>query len=206
MNRMRSKQFLKYEVKTAAVLAGGKSSRFGSNKALASWRNGNVIDAVTSAIRAISDELFIVTNEPAAYKYMGLPIIKDDVINAGPIGGLLTALKNARGNRVFIAACDMPLLNSGLIQWMWDIETLATVVIPRTANGLEPLHAIYHRSLIPLLEHSIRHNQLSLQRFLAGVSRYEISSKDITKFCPDFSCLKSANTKNELETLRQSHD
>jgi molybdopterin-guanine dinucleotide biosynthesis protein A len=206
MNRTGSKQFSTYEFKTAAVLAGGKSSRFGSNKALASWRNGNVMDAVTSAVMAISDELFIVANEPTAYKYMGLPIIKDDVINAGPMAGLLSALKNARGNRVFIAACDMPLLNPGLIQWMWGIETLAAVVIPRTANGLEPLHAIYHRSLIPLLEHSIRCNQLSLQRFLAGVSRYEISSEDIIKFCPDFSCLKSANTEDELETLREIHD
>lgn len=206
MNHARRAKFSKYEFKTTAVLAGGKSSRFGSNKALASWRNGNVMDAVASAVMDISDELFIVANEPATYKYMGLPIIKDTIINAGPMAGLLSALKSARGNRAFIAACDMPLLNPGLIQWMWGIETWAAAVIPKTPNGLEPLHAIYHKSLIPLLEHSIMENQLSLQRFIAGISRYEISSDDIIKFCPDFSCLKSANTKDELETLRGHHD
>lgn len=204
---MESTRVKKYEFKTAAVLAGGKSSRFGSNKAFASWLDGNVIiDVVVSTIKAISHESFIITNEAEPYKYLGLPIIKDATANAGPMAGLLSALKNTKGNRVFITACDMPLLNQRLIEWMWDIETWATVVVPRTPNGLEPMHAIYHRSLIPMLEYSIQHNQLSLQKFISEISRYEISSHDIIKFCHDFSCLKSANTKAELEALKKSSD
>ncbi|MGC9022471.1 MAG: molybdenum cofactor guanylyltransferase [Dissulfurimicrobium sp.] len=186
-----------------AVLAGGRSSRFGDNKALARWLGGNVIDAVISAARIVSDEIFIVSNDTGSYKYLGLPIIKDAVVNTGPIGGILGALKSANGNRVFITACDMPLLNPGLIEWMWCIETWAPVVIPKTPGRIEPLHAIYHRSLIPLIEHSIRHNRLGLQKFLTNIPRHEVPPEDIKRFCPDLSCLKSANTRDELETLKR---
>ena len=192
------------EPRTFAILAGGKSSRFGADKALAPWFDGNIMDAIISALKPLSGDLIIVANRSEPYKYLGIPITKDEIMDSGPMAGLLSCLRHAKGDRVFVAACDMPLLKSELIDWMWNINTWAPVIIPKTPEGLEPLHAIYHRSLTPLIENSIRHNRLGLQGFINDLPRYEVQPEDIARFCPDFSCLASANKNPFLPQRSQS--
>ena len=135
--------------RSAAILAGGKSRRFGSNKALAPWFNGYVIDAVVRAAMGACRKVIIIADEPEPYSYSGLPIFPDVLPGLGPLAGLQSALRHAKAERIFLLGCDMPLLNSELLNLMWEIPTWAPVVIPGTPHGLEPLHAIYHKSLLP---------------------------------------------------------
>ena len=97
----------------------------------------------------------------------------------------------------------MPLLNSELLNLMWEIPTWAPVVIPGTPQGLEPLHAIYHKSLLPIVDNRIRAGSLSLQSLLEDIPCHIVSPADILKICPSFKCLTSANTPEKLARLEK---
>jgi molybdopterin-guanine dinucleotide biosynthesis protein A len=189
--------------RSAAILAGGKSQRFGSNKALVTWFNGYVIDAVTQAAIGACQEVIIIADEPEPYSYSGLPIFPDILPGLGPLAGLQSALRHANAERVLLLGCDMPLLNSELLDLMWDIPTWAPVVIPVTPQGLEPLHAIYHKSLLPIVDHRINSGDLSLKSLVKNIPCRIVSPADILKVCPSFECLSSVNTPGDLARLKR---
>ena len=191
--------------RSAAILAGGKSQRFGSNKALAPWFTGHIIDAVAQAAMGACQKVIIIANEPEPYSYLGLPIFPDILPGLGPLAGLQSALRHAKVERIFLLGCDMPLLNSKLLDLMWKIPTWAPVVIPGTPQGLEPLHAIYHKSLLPVVDHQINSGNLSLQSLLKDIPCHIVSSADILKICPSFKCLTSANTPGDLAKLKRHY-
>jgi len=99
----------------------------------------------------------------------------------------------------------MPLLNSELLNLMWEIPTWASVVIPGTPLGLEPLHAIYHKSLLPIVDHRINSGNLSIQSLLEDIPCHIVSSADILKTCPSLECLTSVNTPEELANLKRHY-
>jgi molybdopterin-guanine dinucleotide biosynthesis protein A len=191
--------------RSAAILAGGKSRRFGSNKALAPWFNGHVIDAVAQAAMSACQEVIIIVDEPEPYSYLGLPVFPDILPGLGPLAGLQSSLRHAKTERVLLLGCDMPLLNSELLDLMWEIPTWAPVVIPATPDGLEPLHAIYHKSLLPIIDHRINCGNLSLKSLAGEVPCRIVSPDDILKICPSFICLSSANTPGELARLKRHY-
>lgn len=191
--------------RSAAILAGGKSQRFGSNKALALWFNGHVIDAVAQAAMNACQEVIIIANEPEPYSYSGLPIFPDILPGLGPLAGLQSALRHAKAKRVLLLGCDMPLLNSELLDLMWKIPTWAPVVIPVTPQGLEPLHAIYHKSLLPIVDNRINSGNLSLKSLVKDITCRIVSPADILKVCPSFECLSSVNTPGELARLKRHY-
>ncbi|OPL13565.1 MAG: hypothetical protein AVO38_13210 [delta proteobacterium ML8_D] len=190
-------------LRSAAILAGGKSRRFGSNKALAPWFTGRMIDAMVKAVMNTCQEVMIIANEPEPYSYSGLPIFPDILPGRGPIAGLQSALRNAKAERVLLLGCDMPLLNSELLNFMWEISTWAPIVIPRTTFGLEPLHAIYHKSLLHIIDRRISDGNLSLQSLIKTVPHHIISPADILKICHSFDCLSSANTPEKLARMEK---
>ncbi|MEA1866864.1 MAG: molybdenum cofactor guanylyltransferase [Thermodesulfobacteriota bacterium] len=191
--------------RSAAILAGGKSQRFGSNKALAPWFTGHVIDAVAQAAIGACREVIIIANEPEAYAYSGLPVFPDILPGLGPLAGLQSALRHAKAERIFLLGCDMPLLNSELLNLMWEIPTWAPVVIPGTPRGLEPLHAIYHKSILPIVDNRISAGRLSLQSLLKDIPCHIVSPADILKICPSLKCFTSANTSEELAKLKRHY-
>jgi molybdopterin-guanine dinucleotide biosynthesis protein A len=188
--------------RSAAILAGGKSRRFGSNKALAPWFTGHVIDAVAQAAIGACQEVIIIADKPELYSYLGLPVLPDIMSGLGPLAGLQSALRYAKAERILLLGCDMPLLNSELLDLMWEIPTWAPVVIPVTPQGLEPLHAIYHKSLLPIVDHQINSGDLSLKSLVKDIPCRIVSPADIQKICPSFESLSSANTSDELTRLK----
>ncbi len=187
-------------IRSAAILAGGESHRFGRNKALAPWFSCHVIDAVVEAAKGVCQEVIIIARDPGPYSYLGLPVYPDIVPGKGPMAGLQSALYHAVGERVLLLGCDMPVLDQKLLKWMWEVPTWAPIVVPITPRGFEPLHAIYHRSLLYLVNHQIDAGRLGLQSLIKDLPYFGI---DIQKAYP-FSChLSSANTPEELAELEK---
>jgi molybdopterin-guanine dinucleotide biosynthesis protein A len=123
----------------------------------------------------------------------------------GPLAGLQSALRHAKAEKIFLLGCDMPLLNPGLLNLMWEIPTWAPVVIPGTPQGLEPLHAIYHKSLLPIVDNRISAGNLSLQSLLEGIPCHIVSPAYILKVCPSFKCFTSVNTPGDLARLKRHY-
>ncbi|MEZ4607099.1 MAG: molybdenum cofactor guanylyltransferase [Deinococcales bacterium] len=169
---------------SAAILAGGKSSRFGSDKALYPFRGKPLIAWVLESLAEV-DDCFIVG--PTAYH---LPLANYPDLEKynylGPLGGLYRALKEAKHDWLALVACDMPLLSKEY----WALldtacEEGVQVVMGGSGGGLEPLASLYHRSLLPLIESQLKAQKYSLLNLYEKANSKVIPWHLIQSQCPE---------------------
>ena len=101
---------------TVAIQAGGKSTRMGRDKSFVPFQGRPMIEVVRDHVAGLGDELIVITNDPAPYAYLDLPIYGDIYTDHGPLGGIHSALVNAASPYVLMVACDMPWLNRDLLR------------------------------------------------------------------------------------------
>jgi len=130
----------------AAVLAGGRATRFeGVNKGTLVVGSSTIIDRQLEALREVADPVFVVGRDDPAWTSRGLRVVPDEMADAGPLGGIYTAVVHSPSDRTLVVACDMPFVSANLLRCLAAVVD-ADVVIPRHARGYEPLCAIYSRA------------------------------------------------------------
>jgi molybdopterin-guanine dinucleotide biosynthesis protein A len=140
---------------TGVILAGGKSSRFGINKAFSEINGSRLIDIVAGLLTSIFTRTVLITNSPEEYSYLGLPIREDLIRGLGPIGGILTGLEDIRDEAGFFIACDMPFVSEDLIRYIVSVRGEFDAVVPKIDWKIEPLHALYRKSCLPVIRELI---------------------------------------------------
>ena len=148
---------------SGAVLTGGRSSRFAQDKAeyvyrgkpLAAWVLGSLVHA---------DERFIVSSRPYDFD---VPVYPDRYPGSS-LGGLHTALSHAAHDWVAVAACDMPFLTLAYWDALLQRHGEARAAVVTGPDGLEPLAALYHKSLAGLAERQLKVGDLKMQTFVAA--------------------------------------
>jgi len=194
------------EYRTSVILAGGRSSRFGSNKANTDWNGQTILETIVKTLKKVSDEVIIVANDPAEYSYLKLPIIRDRIQNIGPMAGILSALYSIKGQRALCVACDMPMLNASVLEYMWNVPTWAPIVVPEHNSRVEPLHAIYHKSLRYPIEYAIKNGWFSLQRFFSFLPLHTVPAHVLQGFCEgEFNCFANINTQEEYNIIKNTY-
>lgn len=137
--------------RSAIILAGGKSQRFGTNKALVKLMNKTLISYVLERIEKYVDET-IVCIRSADQKTLYSQILPSDIkiaVDASnlpqcPLTGILTGLTNAKGDYSILLPCDTPFLSEKLIDLLFEISLGVDAAIPRWPNGyIEPLQSVY---------------------------------------------------------------
>jgi molybdopterin-guanine dinucleotide biosynthesis protein A len=110
----------------------------GQNKALIFFAGRPLIQRVVERVRPIASELLIISNDRTAFEFLDLPIIPDRIPGQGALSGLFTSLSASTHPFVAPVACDMPFINSALLQAELDLllTSKADVVIPESTNGL----------------------------------------------------------------------
>ena len=142
------------QVQNAAILAGGKSSRMGRDKALLDFNGQPLISHIAQILAPIFDETIVVTSNPKIAEAANLPAVADTFPNRGPLAGIHAALSHYQAP-TFVIACDMPHLNADFIRYLiQDFDGAARV--PLSDDGFEPLHAIYAATSRPTFEHYLR--------------------------------------------------
>ena len=129
------------------MLAGGRSSRMGRDKALLPYRGGSLVESVARAVELAAGSVVLVGN-PDTYGGLGFPVIPDAHPGEGPLGGILTALANTTADWNLIVACDMPELSAEFLRALLEAAAGCgrDALVPRGPSGiLEPLCAVYHR-------------------------------------------------------------
>jgi len=129
--------------------AGGGSSRFGSDKALAELAGKSMLQRNGELLASVCDEVSIVA--PAGkYPNATWPVLPDRWPGEGPLGGILTALSTMQPSEsgaawALIVSCDMPFLAQEFLVFLWERASTshAQVVVPQTVGGLEPLCACW---------------------------------------------------------------
>jgi len=134
---------------SGAVLAGGRSSRFGTDKALYVYRGRALLEWVLASLEE-AEERFIVAGRPYD---VGVPFHPDLRPGGGSLSGLHAALHHAREDWVALAACDLPFLTGAYWRTLLEHTAGAKAVLVRGPTGrLEPLAALYHKDLLTLVE------------------------------------------------------
>ena len=147
---------------SGAVLAGGRSSRFGTDKAQFIWHKKTLLEWALESFIGLEDVMVIGGS---------VATISDSQPFLGALHGLQTALENAVCPRVAIMACDMPNLSRAY--WCFLESIKADIVIPQNKNQqLEPLAAIYSRSCLGLVQKAIARDDLKLSGWWQNQSEF----------------------------------
>ena len=154
---------------TGVILAGGLSSRMGSNKALLPYRSGRFIESIHRQLASLFGEVLVVANNPGLYDFLGCRIVPDLHPGLGVLAGLHAGLSASRSRHIFAVACDMPYLNGRLIAELVSRRESADVIIPEGDKGLEPLHAVYGRACLPHMEAALLDNRRRVISFFPEV-------------------------------------
>jgi molybdopterin-guanine dinucleotide biosynthesis protein A len=155
---------------TGVVLAGGQASRFGGQpKGLELVRGTRIIDRVVAALRAVSDEMLLVANDPAAPDWLpGIRTVQDVRPGNGSLGGIYSALVHAR-TPVIVVAWDMPFVTASLLAPLLATDADVVVYESRSPRGVEPLCAFYRPSCIEPIEQHINAGDLRVVGFFDHV-------------------------------------
>lgn len=156
---------------TGVVLAGGKSRRMGEDKRFLTVGEETLLSRTTSVMAQLFPEvLVIIAQDSSPLAVSGCTVYRDLIADCGSLGGLYTGLAKARGQCVFVVACDMPFLSPVMIQWFVDRDPAADVVMARLPTGLQPLHALYNKRTLPVLERMAVAHTLKIQQIASDPS------------------------------------
>lgn len=152
----------------AFILAGGASSRFGSDKARHLIDGKPMISHVAERLENLFERVKVISKLEGEFEDLGLETISDRYSERAPICGLLRALHTASGKWIFIAPCDTPYLSETLLHQLWAGHGDRGAV-PKTADGLlHPLTAFYHTDSLADFEHAHDSGEYSLQKVVGS--------------------------------------
>jgi len=184
---------------TGVVLAGGKSSRMGFNKAFIEIGDRRLIDATVDRLARLFPEVLIIANDLDLYAYLGMRVIPDLIPNSGSLGGIYTGLTAAAHPRAFFVACDMPFLSADLITLLVREAENWDVVVPRVAGELQPMHAVYAKSCLPFIKEAIDVGKFKITGFFPRVKVKTIEETALRAVDRDLLGLMNVNTPHDLE-------
>jgi FdhD protein len=187
---------------TGVILAGGKSTRMGSDKALLPYRGGRFIEAVYRLFAGIFSEVILVTNTPDQYCFLTCRKVKDIHEGMGVLAGIHAGLYHSSCPAVFAVACDMPYLVNGLIRHMAFRADADGVLIPESPDGLEPLHAVYGKGCLSAMESALLDGRRRIVSFFDRVNVSRIGPEEVALFDPDFRSFININTPADYYEMR----
>ena len=185
---------------TAIILAGGKSSRIGSDqdKSILKLNGKRLIDIVISKLKHIVGDNIIIVGPPE--KYPSYKQVVPDLFNQrGLLVGLYSGLKASASRYNLVVGCDMPFLELELLQYMRDKIDSNDIIIPRYAKSyVEPLCAIYSKACLEIMKRNIEAGILSIRRIFPYLKVKYIEEEEIKRVDPDFNSFFNINYKEDF--------
>ncbi len=190
---------------TGIILAGGKNSRMGTNKAFLEIDGTRLIDNTINIYREIFSEIIIVTNDPLSYlEFTSATVVTDIYKGKGALGGIYTGLFYSRNPYAFVSACDMPYLNKDFIEYLAGQCGKHDVIVPALAEGYQPLHAVYSRNCLPSIKRLLMLDKLKVTGFYRDMRVLEISEEQILPFNKDSRLFQNLNTPQDVERAQNT--
>lgn len=191
----------------AAILAGGRATRLdGALKPLLLVGGQRIIDRQLAVLRPLFDEIILVTNDPAPFAAIDVPLLPDRQPGKGPLAGIDAALAHfaARDGAppVVCLAGDMPFLSAPLLQHLRDAPQ-ALALVPRLATRPDPLCARYDQLFAAHAAHALAENRLALHALLAQLPVEYLDEPILRRLDPDLRSFININTPEDLRTANQ---
>ncbi|WP_428910155.1 molybdenum cofactor guanylyltransferase [Niallia sp. Krafla_26] len=164
---------------TGIILAGGKSSRMGTNKALLTIEGKTVIERIVGQVEQIVDQCIIVTNHFQDYKFLQLPMVEDKWKDMGPLAGIEAGLTSSQTENNLIVACDMPFISIDTGKYLLTLLEYYQAVVPEVNGQLHPLFAAYRKSIVPAVTTSLTENNLRIRQLLHTIHVKIVKNQDL---------------------------
>lgn len=187
---------------TSVVLAGGRSTRLGRDKALERIGVCPLIQHVIACLSALGNEIIVVTSHTDTLPDLGVRKVADIYPDRGPLGGIYTGLTAASTRYCVVVGCDMPLLNVALLRHLMDLSPGFDVVIPRVNGNVEPLHAVYSTDCLEVIERALQQNRLQVQSFFDEVKVRYVEDAELSRFDPQHLSYFNVNSESDLQRAR----
>jgi molybdopterin-guanine dinucleotide biosynthesis protein A len=199
-------------MRSAAILAGGRATRFGGRDKSALVVEGRpIVERQLAELSAVADDIMIVGAGADGARRLQpseqLRLVADVVPGCGPLGGLHAALTEMRSDRVFVVACDMPYVDGRFAEYLLSLAGDAAVVVPQTDRGYHPLCAVYTRACLEPVAARIAERRLALHGLFADVPTRIVTPAEMSRFGAPSRLLANVNTPDEYAGLDafQSH-
>jgi molybdopterin-guanine dinucleotide biosynthesis protein A len=217
-------------VQSAAILAGGQATRFdGRDKGSLIVDGRTILERQIAELSRVTGDVLIVERsglDRAGFRFStarraearraeaAVPVagavvprlISDIVPGCGPLGGVHAALTEARGDALFVAACDMPYLDAGFIRYLLGLTADADAVVPRTERGYHPLCAVYTRACLHPIARRLADRRLKMIDLLNDVRTRIVTPEELNRFSGDGKLLANVNTPAEYAGLEAGRD
>lgn len=181
------------------ILAGGENRRMGTDKAFLELDGRPLIEHILGVFSTLFTNTIIVTNTPDRYRDYGVEVASDALDVRGPLTGIYSGLIRSTEEYNFVAACDMPFLNTRLISYMGEIAAGQDAVVPQFDGFLEPLHAVYRKGLLPVMEAQIRKRDRRIRGLFDHIRVRYVTEEEIVRFDPQKRSFRNLNTPKEYK-------
>jgi len=185
------------------LLSGGKSRRFGTNKAFALWEGKPFYQVALEMLAPRTQELLISSNELKGFEGTPFPVIPDKIKGRGPLGGIATLLKRSRFSWLLVLACDMPLIKEESLDFLLNLtDQKKKMICFKVGSQLNPFPGLFHFDLFDGLLQRLSGRDYSMQGFIESLSEEDKLIIEVNDFISQREKeFKNINTKEEYAKL-----
>jgi len=183
---------------SAFVLAGGRSSRMGSDKAFLVFEGRTLLERALYSLRALTPEVRIAG--PAAKFAAYGPVVEDVYTGCGPLGGLHAALSKSKTELNLVVAVDMPFVSESLLRFIIEQARAANAVVtvPRIAGGFQPLCAAYRRDFASLAQGALEAGNNKIDALFAMTTKRILEEAELSRFAFSAAMFENLNTPADV--------
>ena len=181
------------------ILAGGKSSRMGTDKGLVMLGERPMIDHILTPMNTLSDRVIIVSNNPQ-YEAFGVRLIPDTLEDLGPAGGILSALQDSETDLNLLVSCDMPGINGAAANFLIQHSPDFQIILPEYQGRIEPLFGIYKKECVRVWEEKVLSGDHKLRLLIQHFRTKTVNVDHHPLFQAPF--FTNVNTPEDLENFQ----
>ena len=184
---------------TASVLAGGKSTRMGADKAFLEWEGQTLLDRALTVAGAVTENVRIV-GDAKKFGGFGSVVVEDVYRERGPLGGIHAALTSSGSELNLMLAVDLPLMKAEFLSFLIGQarESGAIVTVPKAAGGLQPLCAVYRREFVAVAEESLNSGKNKIDPLFAKLKTRVINEEELVRAGFSAELFRNVNTPDDL--------
>ena len=185
------------------VVAGGRSLRMGRDKALLPWDKTTLLDHAITRLRAVCDDVRILSGETVRYADRGLPVLVDALPDAGPLAGVLAGLEALRDEPGLFLAVDLPFVPSPLLRRLVELSQGHDAAVPVTGDGAHPLCAVYRPSCAGPIRRRLEAGGRRMTCFWPDVTLCKVSEADLRAHGDPEELLRNLNRPEDYEGVKE---
>jgi molybdopterin-guanine dinucleotide biosynthesis protein A len=188
---------------TGIILAGGRSSRMGSEKGLLELHGKKMIEYIVAALKPITSEIILVSANPG-YSFLGYPLYPDLITDCGPSGGIFTGLHHSSTEKNIVLSCDTPYINTAFLDYLIRNAGDEEITVPVFQTHTEALCGIYSKNIQPRLGEIISGGERKMTEILKQFRVNYLDTGAQTQFDPRL-IFRNINTREDLLEANNIH-